>query len=168
MNQDLGDLLRGGPNGSRDLVGLYPQDFLVKPRKEVIEAWHMVGGKDWLEPADRDGPAPDDGYPYLLRDWIHRDGLKCLKLKVRGDDAAWDYQRIISVGKIAIEEKVNWLCIDFNCTASEVAYVNEILDRLMHEHPRIYGMLLYIEQPFPYDMEKHPIDVHSISRASRC
>ena len=28
-----------------------------------------------------------------------------------------------------------------------------ILDRLVVEHPRIYGMLLYVEQPFPYDLE---------------
>ncbi len=33
----------------------------------------------------------------------------------------------------------------------------------MHEHPRLYGMMLYVEQPFPYDLEKHRIDVHSVS-----
>ena len=43
------------------------------------------------------------------------------------------------------------------------AYVNAILDRLMKEHPRYYGMLLYVEQPFPYDLEAHRIDVHSVS-----
>ena len=31
------------------------------------------------------------------------------------------------------------------------------------EHPRIYGMILYVEQPFPYDLEAHRIDVHSVS-----
>ena len=34
---------------------------------------------------------------------------------------------------------------------------------LLNEHPRIYGMLLYVEQPFPYDLEAHRIDVHSVS-----
>jgi len=42
-------------------------------------------------------------------------------------------------------------------------YVNEILDRLLLEHPRLYGMILYVEQPFPYDLEHHRIDVHSVS-----
>jgi hypothetical protein len=42
-------------------------------------------------------------------------------------------------------------------------YVNAILDRLMREHPRIYGMILYVEQPFPYDLHRNRIDVHSVS-----
>jgi hypothetical protein len=42
-------------------------------------------------------------------------------------------------------------------------YVNEILDHLREEHPRLYGMILYVEQPFPYDLEQHRIDVHSVS-----
>ncbi len=41
--------------------------------------------------------------------------------------------------------------------------MNAILDRLLVEHPRIYGMILYVEQPFPYDLERHRIDVHSVS-----
>src|SRR5205085_5770089 len=43
------------------------------------------------------------------------------------------------------------------------SYVNAILDRLIVEHPRLYGMILYVEQPFPYDLEAHPLDVHSVS-----
>jgi L-alanine-DL-glutamate epimerase-like enolase superfamily enzyme len=46
---------------------------------------------------------------------------------------------------------------------TDPAYVTEILDRLLVEQPRIYQMLLYIEQPFPYDLEKHRIDAHSVS-----
>ena len=41
--------------------------------------------------------------------------------------------------------------------------MNAILDRLRDEAPRLYGMLLYVEQPFPYDLEACPIDVHSVS-----
>ena len=33
----------------------------------------------------------------------------------------------------------------------------------MAEYPRIYGMVLYVEQPFPYDLEEHRLDVHSVS-----
>jgi hypothetical protein len=84
-------------------------------------------------------------------------------VKLRGDDAAWDYDRLVKVGKIAIEHNVLWLTSDFNSTVSQPAYVNEILDRLVREHPRIYGMMLYVEQPFPYDLEANQIDVHSVS-----
>ncbi|MFH1084142.1 MAG: hypothetical protein V1772_00060, partial [Chloroflexota bacterium] len=74
-----------------------------------------------------------------------------------------DYQRLVRVGAIAVEEGVHWLTADFNCTVTDVAYVNNILDRLLAERPRLYGMLLYVEQPFPYDLEQHRIDVHSVS-----
>jgi hypothetical protein len=62
-----------------------------------------------------------------------------------------------------VEEGVDWLTADFNCTVNEPDYVNAILDRLVVEHPRLYGMLLYVEQPFPYDLEANRIDVHSVS-----
>ena len=99
----------------------------------------------------------------LLADWIKRDGLNCLKVKLRGTDPAWDYQRLVDVGKIAIAQGTDWLTTDFNCTVKDPAYVNAILDRLVIEQPRIYGMILYVEQPFPYDLEAHRIDVHSVS-----
>ena len=38
-----------------------------------------------------------------------------------------------------------------------------ILDRLLREQPRIYGMLLYVEQPFPYDLERDRLDVRSVA-----
>jgi hypothetical protein len=58
---------------------------------------------------------------------------------------------------------VDWLSADFNCTVTDPQYVNGILDRLCRDHPRLYGMLLYVEQPFPYDLEEHRIDVRSVS-----
>ena len=62
----------------------------------------------------------------------------------------------MQIGRISIEEGVDWLTADFNCTVTDPAYVTDILDRLLVEEPRIYGMLLYIEQPFPYDLEAQP------------
>jgi L-alanine-DL-glutamate epimerase-like enolase superfamily enzyme len=125
--------------------------------------WHLVGGLDPLDESELTGNEPDDGYPVLLRDWIRTDGLRCLKIKLRGNDAAWDYERVVRVGQIAIKEGCDWLSADFNCTVTDPAYVTEILDRLMIEHPRIYGMTLYIEQPFPYDLDANRIDVRSVS-----
>lgn len=148
---------------TRTFAGLFPGDFLTSAAPAKLPAWHLVGGLDPLEKADLKGDEPDDGYPVLLRDWIARDGLKCLKVKLRGNDAAWDYQRLVHVGDIAGETGVNWLTADFNCTVHRPAYVCEILDRLRDEHPRAYAMLLYVEQPFPYDLEHHRIDVHSVA-----
>ena len=163
MNHDLAHFLTPAPGTDVSFAGRYPDEFLARPRPETIPAWHLVGGKDPIDPDELTGTEPDDGYPVLLRDWIRRDGLKCLKVKLRGDDFAWDYDRFVKVGQMAIEEGARWLTADFNCTVHEPGYVNEILDRLVKEQPRIYGMLLYVEQPFPYDLEAHRIDVHSVS-----
>ncbi len=109
------------------------------------------------------GDEPHDDYPVLLADWIKRDGLKCLKIKLRGNDYITDYRRIIRCGEIGLAGGVEWITTDFNCTVKEPSYVNEMLDQLMREHPRIYGMLLYVEQPFAYELTQHSVDVHSVA-----
>ena len=163
MNADLAHYLTPAEDADVSFSGKYPADFLTMSRPDALPAWHLVGGKDLIDPSECDGTEPDDGYPVLLRDWIRRDGLTCLKVKLRGDDAPWDYDRLVRVGQIGIEEGVDWLTSDFNCTVRDPAYVNDILDRLVLEHPRLYGMILYVEQPFPYDLETNRIDVHSVS-----
>ena len=136
---------------------------LVVPTSHSMTAWHLVGGKDALEMEDLDGTEPDDGYPVTLKQWIQRDGLKCLKVKLRGDDAEWDLERLLRVGRMGADLGVDWLSADFNCTVRDPWYVTEILDQLLRDAPRTYGMLLYVEQPFPYDLEHHPIDVRAVS-----
>lgn len=143
----------------------YPSDYLV-PKEELpneLVAWHLVGAKDILLREGYDGDIVEDGYPFFLTDWIKRDGLTALKVKLSGTDSEWDYKRLVDVGTIAIDSGVLWLSADFNCTVLDPLYVCNILDTLILEYPRMYGMLLYVEQPFPYEIMDHPIDVHSVS-----
>ncbi len=163
MNADLSAYLQPAAETKVSFSGLFPKHFLADKRPEQLTAWHLVGGRDPLTAADLTGSEPVDGYPVLLADWIKRDGLKCLKIKLRGTDAEWDYWRLVHVGEIAEAHGVHWLTSDFNCTVLDPAYVNAILDRLKNQHPRFYGMLLYVEQPFPYDLDRNRIDVHSVS-----
>jgi len=163
MNRCLADFLVPAEGAPVTFADRYPSEFLLPHRPNRLRAWHLVGGLDPLDESQLTGSEPRDGYPVLLEDWIARDGLKCLKVKLRGNDSAWDYRRLVEVGAIGIRHDVDWLTADFNCTVSDPAYVNEILDRLLAEHPRLYGMMLYVEQPFPYDLENNQIDVHSVS-----
>ena len=159
LTQDLAHFL----DGDARFVGRTPADYL-RPKQMRLPVWHLVGGLDPLEACDLTGSEPDDGYPVLLRDWIRTDGLNCLKIKLRGTDAAWDFERIVRIGQIAIEKGCEHLTADFNCTVTDPAYVCEILDRLLAAHPEIHRRTLYIEQPFPYDLEAHRIDVRSVSQ----
>lgn len=143
--------------------GRYVADYLDPPVGSAIPAWHLVGGKDALDPSERVDPDPDDGYPVVLSDWIERDGLRCLKIKLRGDDEQWDLSRLLQVGRIARDSGVEWLSADFNCRVHEPDYVNRILDELHGTDPATYDSLLYVEQPFPYDLHENRIDVHSVA-----
>jgi len=163
MNADLAAYLEPATGSGVSFHGAYPADFLVFPRPEALDAWHLVGGKDPIDPAELDGSEPVDGYPVLLRDWIEADGLTCLKVKLRGDDPAWDFDRLARVGRIADDQGVTRLTADFNCTVTDPAYVVAILDRLATEQPNTFARLVYVEQPFPYDLEAHPIDVRGVS-----
>ncbi len=165
MNFDLARYLTPAKNSAVRFEGKYPRDFFVKSAPRELPVWHLVGGLDPLEPG-RDPSANvtvNDGHPVLLRDWIAQDGLRCLKIKLRGNDATWDLERILKVSRVAQEFELPWLTVDFNCTVTDPEYVNAILDDLRDRDPRLYGSILYVEQPFPYELETHRIDVHSVS-----
>ena len=162
-NADLSAFLEPAADSEVDFGGKYAADFLVSPRPEKIPVWHLVGGLDPLDESELKGDEPKDGYPVHLEEWIEADGLNCLKIKLRGNDSNWDYERLLSIGCIAEAKSVEYLTTDFNCTVTDPAYVNKILDRLEREAPETHRKILYVEQPFPYDLEAHRIDVHSVA-----
>lgn len=159
MNHDLSFFF---PDEKDSFQGLYPDTFL-KSREDKLPAWHLVGGKDPISSVEKGNDFPRDGYPVTLEEWITHDGLRCLKIKLRGTDSDWDYTRITQVGKTAEAMGVDWLSVDFNCAVQTPEYVIDILDRLQWEYPRIYGMILYVEQPFPYELDSFPVDVRGIA-----
>lgn len=166
LSVDLSHFLQPEAGSGVDFDGRYLDEFLESDPPQRMPVWHLVGGLDPLESDDCTGEEPDDGYPVTLRQWIQRDGLTCLKIKLRGNDAQWDQQRIIRVGRMAIELGCEWLSTDFNCTVQSPDYVNEILDGLKSNHREVFDLIRYVEQPFPHDLEANQIDVHSVSE--RC
>ena len=163
LSSDLSDFLKPAKDSNIQFESKYPDDFLDLNPPSRIPVWHLVGGLDPLEEAELKGDEPEDGYPVHLREWIERDGLNCLKVKLRGNDQDWDYKRLLKIGKISEEMNVDHLTTDFNCTVTDPDYVNEILDRLEGESPDTHRRILYVEQPFPYDLESNRIEVHSLS-----
>lgn len=163
LARDLAQFLEPAEDCTVSFKDRYPSDYLRDRPAEKLVACHLVGGLDPVNREDLAEKDPHDGYPVLLEDWIKRDGLRCLKVKLRGNDPGWDFNRLQNVGQISLPKGVEWLTADFNCTVQDPAYVNEVLDRLKRESPSIYERLLYVEQPFPYDLEANRIDVHSVS-----
>ena len=164
MNHDLSHYLEPTDPTRVDFHGQYPEDYLVAEMPEEVPVWHLVGGVDPLGFGDVNGNQAHDGAPTLLEDWIRQDGLRCFKVKLRGNDAEWDFNRMLQVSRIAERYGQYTMSADFNCTVLEPEYVNSILDRLAIEHPKVFDAILYVEQPFPYDLEANKIDVSSVSR----
>lgn len=165
MNRDLAWFIEADTPHPDVFAGRYPADFLVAPDEVPtrLPVWHLVGGLDAIDASDLTGDEPDDGHPVLLRDWIRRDGLRCLKIKLRGSDPDWDFKRLVRIGDVAIACDVPHLCADFNCTATHPAVVEATIDRLRRDHPAIAARLLYVEQPFPYELECDRFDVRALA-----
>lgn len=169
LASDLADLFGPAldPAARSRFAGRRPADFLMADPPRSLLAWHLVGGLDPLEPGDLTGAEPDDGHPVLLADWIGADGLECLKVKLRGDDLDWDIERLLRVGRIGLAHGVTRFCADFNCTVTDPSYVHAALDAVTAASPDLAARLLYVEQPFPYDLEAHAIDVGSLATRTR-
>lgn len=167
MNHDLAAYVTPAADAPEvSFAGKYPADFFRQPVETSLLAWHLVGGLDFLTVAEA-GPARlTDGYPTSLDEWIERDGLKALKVKLRGNDAAWDFDRLRAVAAIGLPRGVELFTADFNCTVTDPAYVTGVLDRVKAELPELWARLSYVEQPFPYELAEHPIDVRAVS--ARC
>ncbi len=144
----------------------FPVDYFRPVAATEMLAWHLVGGLDFLTKAEAGKNLVADGYPSSLDEWIERDGLKALKIKLRGNDAAWDFARMAAVAAVGLPRGVELFTADFNCTVTDPAYVNQILDRIRQELPEVWSRLSYVEQPFPYELADYPIEVHSVSQ--RC
>ena len=135
LQKDLASYLEPAVGSSVTFRGRYPADYLLKTPQRELLAWHLVGGLDPLDKAELTGTEPEDGYPVLLGDWIEQDGLKCLKVKLRGNDREWDLQRLRQVAAIGFARGAECLTADFNCTVKEF-----LLDRIRLVRKVIYGV----------------------------
>ncbi|MBI4558714.1 MAG: hypothetical protein HY706_14125 [Candidatus Hydrogenedentes bacterium] len=152
-----------------DFVGLYPGDFLKPHYEESLPVWHVVGGSDKLTQAEKTAADPQDGLPVSLDEWIARDGVFCLKIKLRGADHDWDVERTIAVDQVAREalaklgERQVRLSVDSNEMCPGPDYVLEYLNRLRAKSPQTFEDLLYIEQPTERDLKARKFNLGPVA-----
>lgn len=123
-----------------------------------LPLYHLVGALDPLTPADVVAPI-GDGLPENLPEWIKRDGLTHLKIKLNGDDASWDLERIVAIDRIAsgAAAGVHWLySLDFNERCKDADYLIGLLNKLRERSPLGFDRVQYIEQPTARDLKANP------------
>lgn len=153
--------------------GVYPAQFLRQAYLPQVPIFHLVGGLDLLRRAEVTEEFPQDGVPNSLDDWIIRDGVFCLKVKLNGRDLAWDLARTREVARIYQDVRATarpdlptrpYLTADTNEQCESPDYIIEYLSRLEEEDPAVYDSILYIEQPTERDLTAHRWDMRPIAQ----
>jgi len=146
----------------------YLSEFIQPRYAPTIPVFHLVGGLDKLRESEVGPDAPHAGLPNSLDRWVERDGLTCLKVKLRGTDIDWDVNRILEVYRIGREVQARqnrdelYLSADTNEQCDSPAYVVEMLQRVREAAPEAYDAILYIEQPTERDLAASRHDMREL------
>ena len=155
VNSDLAHYL------GNDFAGRYLDQYTSRQPKPAMPLYHLVGALDPLTPDDISRRL-DDGLPETLGEWIRADGLTHLKIKLAGDDLAWDVDRVATVERVAAEAQAARGCLqwsyslDFNERCANVEYVLEFLEKLRERSAAALDRVQYIEQPTHRDLKANP------------
>jgi hypothetical protein len=138
----------------RDYAGQWLSRFLLTRPTPSMPVYHSVGALDALTSADLSQPI-HDGLPETLADWIPYSGLDHIKIKLNGDDLAWDLDRVLRVNAVAVQARPNipWLySLDFNERCRNVEYLLQFIHTLKERNPAAFARIQYIEQPTARDL----------------
>jgi L-alanine-DL-glutamate epimerase-like enolase superfamily enzyme len=116
--------------------------------------FHSVGALDAVTSGEVKQPLKD-GLPETLADWIRRDGLQRIKIKLQGENLEWDIARTVAIDRVARETRpdVEWkYCCDFNEHCPNVEYLLEFLHKVKEQSPGGFESILYLEQPTRRDL----------------
>jgi L-alanine-DL-glutamate epimerase-like enolase superfamily enzyme len=155
VRHDLGHYL------GKEFAGEQLHRYISAEPKPRMPLYHLVGALDPLTAADVKTPV-GDGLPEHLGDWIRRDGLTHMKVKLNGDDLGWDVERVVAVNDVAeaLQRQRGvtewWYSLDFNERCQNVEYLLEFLRRLKARTPAGFDRVQYVEQPTARDLRANP------------
>ena len=144
--------------------------YVAREPQPRMPLYHLVGALDPLEEGDvsrRIG----DGLPETLAEWIPFNGLTHIKIKLNGDDLAWDVNRVVRVDRVAAAAQrrrgaARWVySLDFNERCPHVGYLLEFLHQVKDQAPAGFERIQYIEQPTARDLKANRQNVmHEASK----
>jgi L-alanine-DL-glutamate epimerase-like enolase superfamily enzyme len=146
----------------KDFAGLPLDRFVRAEPQPNMPVYHLVGAVDPLDQSEVSRPV-GDGLPETLGEWIARDGLTHLKIKLNGDDLAWDVDRILSVDRVAMQARpgdVAWhYSLDFNERSPNVDCLLHVLHTIRERRPAAFRRIQYVEQPTARDLKANANNV---------
>ena len=166
LAHDLGHYL------GTEFAGLPLEKFVRPEPQKKMPLYHLIGALDPITDADIKTRV-NDGLPETVPEWIHADGLTHLKIKLNGDDLAWDAERVVKIDQAAAqaqkERGVSMWCysLDFNERCANVAYLMEFLAKVKERTPAAFDRIQYIEQPTARDLKANRHNVMHAASALR-
>jgi L-alanine-DL-glutamate epimerase-like enolase superfamily enzyme len=163
MEHDLSFYLGG------EFRGRYISDYLQRHYVEELPIFHLVGALDKLTRDEVDAGDPRDGLPVSLEEWIERDGVFCLKVKLKGMDIDWDVRRTKAVAELAssiLRRKGQgsfYLSADSNEMNPNPDATLEYLRGLRKASPMAFNNMLYIEQPTERELGRHMFSMKEVA-----
>ena len=150
LSEFLGDEFRG----------VWLDQLIASEPAPEMPLYHLVGALDRIFDTDPGAPI-GDGLPESLQQWIRRDSLTHLKIKLDGADGEWDCARVLAVDQCASMgprgEDAGWsFSLDFNERCENADYVLRLLDAIEKISPRAMGRIQYLEQPTARDLGALP------------
>ncbi len=155
MNADLSRYL------DDQFRGEFLDQYTLRHPKPRMPLYHLIGALDALTDADVTERL-DDGLPNTLGEWIVKDELTHLKIKLNGNDARWDIDRVQAIDATTSEVQrkrgcANWgYSLDFNEQCPNVDYLIEVLRTIELKNPAAFRRVNYVEQPTARDLKAHP------------
>jgi L-alanine-DL-glutamate epimerase-like enolase superfamily enzyme len=135
-----------------------------------LPLYHSVGASDPIEDRDIDHRV-GDGLPETLPEWIRYNGVTNIKIKLEGNDLAWDIDRVLRISRVTAATQSprgveRWVySLDFNERCPNVEYLLDFLRRIKSQDPAGFDRIQYIEQPTARNLKANPDNVmHEAAR----
>ncbi|HXX94209.1 MAG TPA: enolase C-terminal domain-like protein, partial [Planctomycetota bacterium] len=164
-----------GPEWIEEDLGHYLDDrfrgewlssYVLSRPKPKLPLYHLVGALDALvDPEVKDRLS--DGLPNTLGEWIQKDELTHLKIKLNGNNASWDIERILAIDRVATgaARRAFTYSLDFNEQCPNVEYLLEVLRCVRESSAACFDRVAYVEQPTARDLRAHPENkMHAAAR----
>jgi L-alanine-DL-glutamate epimerase-like enolase superfamily enzyme len=137
--------------------GEYLDQYIAREPAKKVRMYHSAGASDPLTAAEIVKPI-HDGLPETLEDWIPYSGVTAIKIKLNGNDLAWDVGRVASIHRVTTraQEKrgfYDWIySLDFNERCPNVQYLLDFDRRLNEQAADAFRRVQYVEQPTARDL----------------
>ena len=121
--------------GRAEFHGEFLDPYILPKAVPRVRMYHSAGASDPLTAAEIRKPIRD-GLPETLEDWIPYSGITAIKIKLNGNDLAWDVDRVAGIHAVATAAQAKrgvreWIySLDFNERCPNVQYLLDFEHRL--------------------------------------